>query len=296
VASETLTGRATRGGRRGALALAIAATLALAGCEQLKEIGRMVGLGGDEPPTAPTPQPRPARPPAGAGGAPAAASPAAASPAAGVARPAPSPTGVAGQIAAARLANPPAPAPAPTPGQPAAAVLAAATPQAPRGMAPTPAASPAAVPAASPGVAPVAPSAAQPAASPAATGLTLALAETPYDPTGRRDPFRPYVTAADLAARKAREQLAPLQKLELSQIKLVAIVWGLTSNHAMVEDPAGIGYVLRVGTKVGANGGRVSRIAPDAVYIEESFKDGSGAVLTNEITLRLPGPAGGKRS
>jgi type IV pilus assembly protein PilP len=292
VASETLTGRAARARRRAALAMAIAATLALAGCEQVKEVGRMVGLGGEEP--QPTPQPQTPRP----------------RPPAAVARPAPS--GPAAQVAAARMADPRLPSGA-APAQPArTAVAQAPAPPAPGGLAaaaaspppvppaavpaaavPPAAVPPAAVPAASPAGAPAA---AQPQASPAAVGLTLASAEEPYDPTGKRDPFRPYLTAADLAARKAREQLTPLQRLELSQIKLVAIVWGLRSNHAMVEDSGGIGYVLTVGTKVGTNGGRVARIAPDAVYIEESFRDATGAVLTNQVTLRLPAAAGGRGS
>ncbi len=132
------------------------------------------------------------------------------------------------------------------------------------------------------------------ASLPAGTGAPvprvpgLPTAQEAFDPTGKRDPFRPYVTSAELAERRSKEQLSPLQQLELSQLRLVAIVWGMRRNHAMVEDSGGVGYVLRVGTKVGPNGGRVARITPDAVYVEESFRDATGSVLTNQITLRLP--------
>jgi type IV pilus assembly protein PilP len=125
---------------------------------------------------------------------------------------------------------------------------------------------------------------------------SLPTGNEPFDPSGKRDPFRPYVTSAELAARRSKERLSPLEKLELSQLKLVAIVWGMRRNHAMVEDPGGVGYVLRVGTKVGPNGGRVARITPDAVYVEESFRDAGGSVLTNQFTLRLPANPGGKGS
>ncbi|HEY8368344.1 MAG TPA: pilus assembly protein PilP [Thermodesulfobacteriota bacterium] len=125
----------------------------------------------------------------------------------------------------------------------------------------------------------------------------LPTGDEPYDPSGKRDPFRPYLTSAELAARRAKEQLSPLERLELSQLKLVAVIWGGRQNHAMVEDPAGVGYVLRVGTKIGPNGGRVARITPDAVYVEESFRDAAGSVLTNQYTLRLPAAnPGGKGS
>jgi type IV pilus assembly protein PilP len=251
-------------------ALFLAMAFALAGCEQVKTIARMVGLGGEEPakpaPAPPgTPKPATATPagtraPAAAAGSPAAAAAAkagaspAALPAGGAAATAPSPAAsVALQVAGTAA---PGMAATPAPGTLTQATL--ATP---------------------PG---------QPAPSPSLVAV--------YDPSGKRDPFRPYVTAAQLAERKAAAQLTPLQRLELAQLKLVAIVWGMRQNHAMVEDPGGTGYVLRVGTMIGPNGGRVARIAPDAVYVEESFRDAMGQLLRNEITLRLPRPTGGKGS
>lgn len=282
--SEALTlGRTSRARRAALLAIGVAASLVLAGCEQLKAIGAMVGIGGDEPVAAPTPAPRPRPPVAQAprpAGSPLAQAPApGASPSAQRGATAPSPAGA----DAARRPSPTQPvAAAPASTQPSAAAPAATRPVA---VAPA-SAQPSAPPA--PGASPTVPvvMASAPATAPQLPALPAA--GEPFDPSGRRDPFRPFVTSAELAARRAKDDLSPLQKLELSQLRLVAIVWGTRQNHAMVEDSAGVGYVLRVGTRVGPNGGRVARIAPDAVYVEESFRDSTGTVLTNQITLRLP--------
>ncbi len=245
-----MTPRARCAAWRAALsALVAAAAIGVAGCEQLRAIGAMVGLGGDEPATAPSPVP-PAQPaataskPAGvAPGAP----PSSAQPAA-----APAPPAVATATSQAQPAAETAPKPGSSPKAP---VVAANVPATAAAVPPAPA---------------------------------LPARDEPFDPAGKRDPFRPYMTSSELAVQRANPQLSPLQKLELSQLRLVAIVWGMRQNHAMVEDPSGVGYVLRVGTKVGPNGGRVSRIAPDAVYVEESFRDATGSALSNLITLRLP--------
>jgi type IV pilus assembly protein PilP len=234
-----------------------AGALGLGGCEAIGKLGAMVGLGGDEPAPAPAPSPAPRRQ--------------GPRPQAAVAN-AGSSTEVALATPAARQAAA-SPAPAVT-GSPV-----------PGGTTPAPAAT-----GASPGAGAPPPGGSAPSV-PRLPGIADA-----YDPTGKRDPFRPYVTAAALAEQRQRLRLTPLQAVELSQLRLVAIAWGLKSNYAMVEDPGGTGYVLRVGTKVGPNGGRVSRITPEAVYVDESFRDTAGATLTNQIMLRLPQPAGGRGS
>lgn len=200
----------------------------------------------------------------------------------------------------------PAPAASPAPGGTPAPPAAGQAPAAPAAASPAPhatvvALAPASSAPATPNAAaaPTSPNPATPAASPGGgvpSTPRLPGTEGVYDPTGKRDPFRPYVTAAALAEQRTRQHLTPLQQVELTQIRLVAIAWGIGSNYAMVEDPGGTGYVLRVGTKVGPNGGRVARITPEAVYVEESFRDAAGAALTNRVILRLPERAGGKGS
>ena len=92
----------------------------------------------------------------------------------------------------------------------------------------------------------------------------------PYDPTGKRDPFRPYVSP--VGPRGAAGQRTPLQQYELSQIQLVAIIIDQLEPgqaRAVVEDSAGLGYIVRVGTPIGRNNGRVTTIEADRLVIEE---------------------------
>lgn len=58
--------------------------------------------------------------------------------------------------------------------------------------------------------------------------------------------------------KKARTEL---QTLNLSQLTLTAIVKSGSGHWAMVRDPKGQGYILKEGTRIGTNGGVVSRIA-----------------------------------
>ena len=55
----------------------------------------------------------------------------------------------------------------------------------------------------------------------------------------------------------------------------------------MVEDAAGKGFVLREGTYVGRNSGRVTKILKEKVIIEEKLKDLYGKIYVAEKELRL---------
>jgi type IV pilus assembly protein PilP len=91
-----------------------------------------------------------------------------------------------------------------------------------------------------------------------------------YDAEGRRDPFQPQ--ARPPGAPSSGEQRTPLQQFELSQLRLVAIVRDESTpagTRAVVEDSAGLGYIMRIGTPVGRNDGRVTAIEPDRIVIEE---------------------------
>jgi len=116
-----------------------------------------------------------------------------------------------------------------------------------------------------------------------------------YDPQGKIDPFRSvFVTQPRQAMRassKARERkmpLTPLQKLGVSQLKVVGIIISPTGNKALVEDPSGKGYVITIGTYVGSNFGRVTRILKDRIIVEEEVEDFfTGKMKLQPIELRL---------
>ncbi|NMB76949.1 MAG: pilus assembly protein PilP [Myxococcales bacterium] len=110
-----------------------------------------------------------------------------------------------------------------------------------------------------------------------------------YTPVGKRDPFRSQYKTLTPEKAKTSELSAtcPLCKFELDQLKLVAIISGMAQPSAMVEDPTGKGWVIRIGTRIGKNAGRVFRIKPDEVVIAEDYRDYNQRPVTNYISIFL---------
>lgn len=134
-----------------------------------------------------------------------------------------------------------------------------------------------------------------PQAAPQATTSSPSAAPTQeverdyvYDPTGKRDPFQPFI-AAQTPIKPAGEEIpvTPLQKFDLSQLKLVAIIVGAGEGSAMVEDSEGKGYIIKKGIYVGTNFGKVKTVLKDRVIIEERYKDYTGQVKEKEIIWKL---------
>ena len=126
------------------------------------------------------------------------------------------------------------------------------------------------------------------------TGSTTLPAKKPeqperprYSSVGKRDPFRPLSLKAK-ASQRARENLSPLERYELGQLKLVGIIWGIKEPRAMVEDATGLGYVVKIGTLIGPNEGKVKAIKPTEVVIEEHVTDFYGARKSQEVSMKLP--------
>jgi type IV pilus assembly protein PilP len=78
-----------------------------------------------------------------------------------------------------------------------------------------------------------------------------------------------------------------LERYELGQLKLVGIVWNTKNPTALVEDASGLGYTVRVGTPIGANEGRVVKISPNTVAVEEEYIDLYGAKKKREVSMKL---------
>ncbi len=114
--------------------------------------------------------------------------------------------------------------------------------------------------------------------------------EHQYVLMGVRDPFKPFelnTEEAKVASEKSKKKiLDPLQRLSLSQVKLVGIIWG-AKKRALIEDTSGMGYIIKKGTLLGENSGVVTRISPNGITIEQHFKDYMGRINTREVVLRL---------
>ncbi len=107
-----------------------------------------------------------------------------------------------------------------------------------------------------------------------------------YSSAGKRDPFQPLPLKVQ-AKRRLRENLSPLERYDLGQLKLVGIVWEVKAPRAMVEDAAGLGYVVGVGTSIGPNDGKIKEIKPTEVVIEETYIDFYGARKNRQVNMRL---------
>ncbi len=100
-----------------------------------------------------------------------------------------------------------------------------------------------------------------------------------YNPEGKIDPFAPLFKEEKLAVGDGETMEmgkagiciphTPLQKSDLSQLKLTGIIRASSGKRAMVEEASGRGYVIEKGTFIGINCGRVAQILKDRVIVNE---------------------------
>jgi len=128
------------------------------------------------------------------------------------------------------------------------------------------------------------------AAQRVATIATLEPEEPRYDPEGLRDPFRP--PTADGAV---NDELTPLQRYQLGQLKLVAVIYETRYPRAVVEDESGLGYILQIGTPIGPNNGAVQAIEPGRVVVREETTDFYGESQAADTVMELASGERGKR-
>jgi len=110
--------------------------------------------------------------------------------------------------------------------------------------------------------------------------------EFSYNPSGKADPFKPFIELAPVRSSRT-VPLTPLQKYDLSQLKLVAIISTPEGSVALIEDGTKKGYFLKRGTWIGKNDGKVTKILKDRVIVEEIYQDVFGQTKKHEITLML---------
>jgi type IV pilus assembly protein PilP len=118
-----------------------------------------------------------------------------------------------------------------------------------------------------------------------------------YNPVGRIDPFSPLIRSQS-ESRPAKKKLkkriprTPLEKMDFSQMKLVAIVKSPKGDRALVEEAGGKGYIISKGTYMGLNAGKVTEIFKDRIVIEEAVENVLGEVVSQKRELKLQKPPG----
>jgi hypothetical protein len=101
-----------------------------------------------------------------------------------------------------------------------------------------------------------------------------------------RDPFRPF-TLSLRAETRENEVLTPLQRYELPQLRLAGIVLELSPPRAMLQDNAGMGYIITPGTPIGNRHGIVKAIEPRRVVVEEQIIDYYGREQTHQVVIEM---------
>lgn len=119
---------------------------------------------------------------------------------------------------------------------------------------------------------------------------------THYDPQGRRDPFDALIKEKPPPAPPQQpigpivdpaRPRGPLERFDLSSLRLLGIVWGDLGRRAMIRAPDGKGYFVTPGMYMGQNGGRIIAIEEDHLVIEEQHRDHEGKVVGKTLTIPL---------
>ena len=113
-----------------------------------------------------------------------------------------------------------------------------------------------------------------------------------YDARGKIDPFKALIQGKQEGSATAKPQkpkriLTPLEKIDLSQIKLVAVIEMKGKTIAMVEESSGKGYEVGVGTYIGRNEGRVAEIRSSSIIVRELVRDFKGRLKEREQEIKL---------
>jgi type IV pilus assembly protein PilP len=140
-----------------------------------------------------------------------------------------------------------------------------------------------------------------------------------YDPKGRRDPFRPFGATSSKSnstepipfpvnplpggaqnsppstdqgqlpfpeVPEQAELLEPLQSFDISQLRVVGIIWQVDNPKAMIQDPVGKLYLVKKNSKLGRNRGFVAVIREgEVVIVEPTVIEGMNTATTRVMSL-----------
>jgi Tfp pilus assembly protein PilP len=122
-----------------------------------------------------------------------------------------------------------------------------------------------------------------------------------YNRTHARDPFRPpYVQQANRIPsrrlspptinRRKRKPKTPLERYDVGELTLTAIMAGMAHPIAMVRAPDGKVYVLRTGMRVGKEGEQVTKIVLEGVVLTRVLRGVHAGRMIRRRILRFPRP------
>jgi type IV pilus assembly protein PilP len=108
-----------------------------------------------------------------------------------------------------------------------------------------------------------------------------------YNPAGKRDPFSSFL------ARSTRPEdnpdAPPLQRWDTDRFVVTGIIWNVETPRALLVDPEGTGHVVRHGTYVGRNWGKVTSISEGGVIVTEEYRMIDGELVVNPVSIQFGG-------
>lgn len=113
-----------------------------------------------------------------------------------------------------------------------------------------------------------------------------------YDSKGKLDPFKPLIQeetdlSDNITEKRSQRILTPLEKIDISQIRLVAVIIMDKKQIAMVEEASGKGYEVGLGTYIGKNQGKVTEIKDSSIVITELTRDYKGRLKEQIQEIKL---------
>jgi type IV pilus assembly protein PilP len=109
-----------------------------------------------------------------------------------------------------------------------------------------------------------------------------------YEPVGKRDPFRPFrdskIGIGQIRANPRAPE--PLEKFDVKNLEVVAIVWGNEKPKALIQDPEKQVHSVSKGQRVGKNEGFIAEIREGEVVIVELF-DLNGKIVKESFVLPI---------
>jgi type IV pilus assembly protein PilP len=111
-----------------------------------------------------------------------------------------------------------------------------------------------------------------------------------YSPVGKRDPFQNVFQIKESPKpRQVNLPIGPTQKFPLDRYRLVMTMTGTASPVAVVEDPDGFGWTIRVNSFIGQNWGKVTSIQREQIIVTETITDNTlNKHYTSDITIKVP--------
>ena len=111
--------------------------------------------------------------------------------------------------------------------------------------------------------------------------------EFTYNPIGKRDPFRSFLSFSSDSSIFDDLPRTPLQRYDIEQYRLTGIIFNVGRPRALVEDPEGVGHVMELGTYIGRNWGKVTQISSEKVTVTEEYKTRDGQLVVKQIPIPL---------